>query len=383
MAGKIAAACVSAIVLMGSGYAWYNYSSLNRNLHTVHVEGLGKSGRPSDAPAGPHGTGQDQNILLVGLDSREGLTEQQKKHLHVGSAPSTSTDTIVLVHLPADGRRATLVSIPRDSYVDIPVGGYLKNKINAAYADGYSDGTSPEDAQGRGASTLVATVKQLTGVSIDQYVQVGFAGFEKIVKAIGKIPVTLCADVDDTRRANIAENSDGGSGFKMTKGPHELDPQQALEFVRQRHNIPGPLTDDLGREERQRYFLRAAFDKIASAHTLLNPIRLQHLIAAIDDAFTFSDRNIDLAEFAGQMSQLTAGHISGQSIPTRGFETVDIQGVAQNVVRVDPPAVRASVAHLFYGTPLPGATAPHHPPTTHHSSSTSASPPSGSSSCIY
>ena len=198
----------------------------------------------------------------------------------------------MLVHVPADGSRATLISIPRDSYVDIP--GHPSNKINAAYADGYyfSDAHGAEAQQAAGASTLVATVKKLTGVTIDHYVQVGFAGFVDIVRAIGDIPIDLCKSVDDTHAHNVADGETGGSGFKMSAGHHDLTPQQALEFVRQRHNIPGPVTDDLGRELRQRYFLSQAFKRILSANVLLNPVKLHDLINAVDGAFTFDSQQL-------------------------------------------------------------------------------------------
>ncbi len=259
---RVVAALVSAGLLAAFGYGWQTYRSFQDHAQTIDVQGLGHA-HVSD-PALQHVVGDAQNLLIVGIDSRVGLSAQQKRALHLGvDTSSTSTDTIMLVHVPADGSKATLVSIPRDTYVDIP--GFSPNKINAAYADGYynSGATSAKQARDNGASTLVDTVKTLTGVPIDHYVEVGFAGFEGIVEAIGKIPVNLCRTVNDWR-----------SGFHMSAGPHDLTPTQALEFVRQRHNIRGPITDDFGRELRQRYFLAAAFKKILSAHTLLSPGRL-------------------------------------------------------------------------------------------------------------
>jgi LCP family protein required for cell wall assembly len=334
----VVAAAVSCALLLISGYAWYSYTSLNRNLNTVAVEGLGRSAAPPGAPGAPAGgTGRDQNILLVGLDSRDGLSDAEKRHLHLGVHDvSTSTDTIVLVHIPANGKKATLVSIPRDTWVNIPH--HPAAKINAAFADGYyyEGAKTPKDRQGKGASRLVSVVKALTGEQIDQYVQVGFAGFEEIVDALHTVPVTLCRDVSDPHY----------SGFVMSAGHHELNPQQALEFVRERHNIPGPVKDDFAREERQRYFLRQTFDRIVSANTLLSPSRLQHLISAVDDAFTFGNQNIDLVKFAEQMSALSAGNIKGVSIPTHGTN-------AQGGLIVRPAEVHSKVRRLFYGPQKP------------------------------
>lgn len=379
--GKVTAALISVALLLASGYGWYNFHTLNANTHILNIAGLGAPTPTSTAQAPAPVDGTAQNILIVGIDSRAGLTAAQKRFLKVGqNDQSTSTDTIMLVHVPADGSRATLISIPRDSYVEIP--GHPSNKINAAYADGYyfSNAHGAEAQQAAGASTLVATVKKLTGVTIDHYVQVGFAGFVDIVRAIGDIPIDLCESVDDTHSYNVAHGESGGSGFKMSAGHHDLTPQQALEFVRQRHNIPGPITDDLGRELRQRYFLSQAFKRILSANVLLNPIKLHDLINAVDGAFTFDSQNFDLTEFARQMTNLTAGNISGKSIPTEGSATID----GQDVLKVDPTKVRAFVHKMLYSSPTPGSsssapsTSTSHAPHRHHHRG-----PKRPRSCVY
>jgi anionic cell wall polymer biosynthesis LytR-Cps2A-Psr (LCP) family protein len=144
----------------------------------------------------------------------------------------------------------------------------------------------------------------------------------------------------------VAHGETGGSGFVMSAGHHELTPQQALAFVRQRHNIPGPVSDDLGRELRQRYFLSAAFHKIFSAGTLVNPFRLHDLVNAVDDAFTF-DQHFDALKFADQMINLTAGNIVGASIPTEGSTVVD----RQDALKIDVARVHRAVQAAFYGAP--------------------------------
>jgi LCP family protein required for cell wall assembly len=376
-AGKVVATLLSAVLLVGSGWGWYNFSQLNRNAHVLGVQGLGGPSAPSgpsaSAAAQTSVTGTAQNILIVGTDSRAGLSPAQRRRLKVGNDASTSTDTIMLVHVPADGSKATLISIPRDSWVHIP--GHPDAKINAAYADGYyyTNAKDADQAQTNGASTLVATVKQLTGVTIDHYVQVGFGGFVDIVRAIGTIPVDLCKSVDDTHAHNVAHGETGGSGFHMSAGHHDLTPQQALEFVRQRHNIPGPITDDLGRELRQRYFLSAAFKRILSAGVLLNPFRLRSLIRAVDGAFTFDNNNFDLTKFAEQMTNLSAGNIVGRSIPTEGAYTVD----GQSALRVNPAAVRRVVQRAFTSAPAAGRSAGGSRSPGAGSSSTSPASPGG------
>jgi LCP family protein required for cell wall assembly len=338
--GRIAGALVSCVLLLASGWAWYNFAALQRDAHVVHVPGL-------RAGAQRH-SGTAQNILIVGYDTRDGLSAADISRLKVGNDTSYSTDTLMLVHVPADGSKATLISIPRDSWVHIP--GFQDGKINAAYADGYyNSGAKGAKAQQKaGSGLLLATVKQLTGEPIDHYVQVGFAGFEEIVSAIGKIPVTLCHAVDDTHAYNVAHNETGGSGFKMSKGHHDLNPVQALEFVRQRHNIPGKVSDDLGRELRQRYFLSAAFSRMLSASNVLNPFHLRSVMNAVSDTFTLDD-SFELTDFADQMASLTAGNIAGRSIPTEGSIAVG----DQDGLRVDPAHVHQVVEEAFNPKPAP------------------------------
>jgi LCP family protein required for cell wall assembly len=344
---------LSVALLLASGWSWYNFADLQRNANLLDIKGIGGE---TSRGKGVHGTAQ--NILIVGVDSRAGLTPEQRRYLKVGNDTSLSTDTIMLVHVPADGSKATLISIPRDSWVQIP--GHPDAKINAAYADGYyyegAHGTKAQQAAG--ASTLVATVKKLTGQPIDHFVQVGFEGFVQIVKAIGKIPINLCHSVDDTRAYNIAHNESGGSGFKMSAGHHDLGPRQALEFVRQRHNIPGPVSDDLGRELRQRYFLSAAFKRILSANTLFNPLKLRDLVKAVDDAFAFDNNGFDITKFAEQMINLTAGNIVGRSIPNNGSFTID----GQDALKIDPAKVQRVVRNAFAATlAKPARSASPHP----------------------
>lgn len=351
---------LSFALLVASGWSWYNFADLKRNTHTLDIRGIG-----GESSQGGHVKGSAQNILIVGVDSRADLTPAERRYLKVGNDTSLSTDTIMLVHVPADGSKATLISIPRDIWVQIP--GHPDAKINAAYADGYyyenAHGTKAQ--QSSGASVLVATVKQLTGQPIDHFVQVGFGGFVQIVKAIGSIPINLCHGVDDTRAYNIAHNETGGSGFKMSAGHHDLTPRQALEFVRQRHNIPGRVSNDLGRELRQRYFLSAAFKKILSAGTLLNPIRLRSLVKAIDDAFVFDNHGFDITKFAEQMIDLTAGNIVGRSIPTNGSIHID----GQDALKVDPVRVQRIVRQAFSGTPATRTASPR--PSTHRTAGSS------------
>ena len=153
-------------------------------------------------------------------------------------------------------------------------------KLNSAYADAYVNTTGTQDQKRQaGANALVDTVTQLTGLTIDHYIQVDLLGFYRISNAIGGVPVNLCRAVDDTVAYNKSIGSDGGSGLKLSKGKHVLKGVQALEFVRQRHNLPN---GDLDRVRRQQYFLTAAFRQVASVGVLFK-------LRSVGDAITQLD----------------------------------------------------------------------------------------------
>ena len=146
--------------------------------------GSTRSTRCRTTPGGP-AAGPGTNWLVVGSDSREGLSDQQVKDLHLGKVAGRRTDTIILLHKPASGP-PTLVSLPRDSYVPIP--GHGRNKLNAAYAFG-------------GAPLLARTVETVTGLRIDHYAEVGFGGFVGMTDAVGGVSCARSATSTTTRAA--------------------------------------------------------------------------------------------------------------------------------------------------------------------------------------
>lgn len=238
------------------------------------------------------------NWLLVGSDSREGLTKAERKELHTGKDEgSQRTDTIMIIHLDDSGK-PTLVSLPRDSYVTIPAHIALdgssiedrKNKINTAYGKG-------------GAPLLVETVERNTGLHIDHYMEVGFKGIRDITDAVGGVNMCIPADVTD-------ENS----GLSLLAGCQELDGVNALAYVRMRYADP---KGDLGRIERQQQFLSSVMKKAATPAVLLNPISMWKLV----DAGTASvnvgegDSVFDLAALARAMRSLSNGNGTLTTVP--------------------------------------------------------------------
>jgi LCP family protein required for cell wall assembly len=184
------------------------------------------------------------NYLLVGSDSREGLTAAQKKEYATGNAAGRRTDSIILVHVPQGGGKPALVSIPRDSYVPIP--GHGSNKINAAFAFG-------------GPNLLVQTVEQVTDLHLDGYVEIGFAGFASVVDSVDGVDICVPFHMNDKK-----------AGINLQKGCQVLDGRNALGFVRARYSDP---RGDIGRAERQRQFLAAIMKKAATPSTVLVPTR--------------------------------------------------------------------------------------------------------------
>lgn len=202
--------------------------------------------------------------LLAGSDSRADGT------IGNDGTVGARTDTIMLLQVPASGP-AALISLPRDSYVDIP--GKGKNKLNAAFAWG-------------GAPLLVKTVEKLTGITIDHYVEVGFAGIEKVVDAVDGVP--LCLDYDV---------ADKNSGLMWTAGCHVANGVTALAFVRMRYADP---RGDIGRADRQRQLIAAITHKVESPALLFQPGKQVALISAGTGALAV-DRStgiVDLARLA-------------------------------------------------------------------------------------
>ncbi|MDC5697636.1 LCP family protein [Intrasporangium calvum] len=208
--------------------------------------------RVDNIPAGdrPEDT-SGHNYLLVGSDSREGLTAKQRRQLKTGTAEGNRTDTIMLVHVSESGGKPVLISLPRDSYVPIPGNG--SNKINAAFTFG-------------GPKLLTQTVEQVTGLHIDGYLEIGLGGFAGMVDAIGGVEICVPRDMKDDK-----------AGIDLEKGCQVLDGRNALGYVRSRYEDP---LGDIGRATRQRQFLGALMKQSATPSTVLIPWRYTTFVDA-------------------------------------------------------------------------------------------------------
>jgi LCP family protein required for cell wall assembly len=280
-------AVVALLLLFVAGLAVYVDRSMNR------VSALEDY---PDRVANTAGT----NWLIVGSDSRAGLTPEQATELATGDEAGASgqrTDTIMLLHIPAffSSDPPTLVSLPRDS--SVPIAGHGRLKLNAAFSLG-------------GPTLLVQTVEQVTGVHLDHYAEIGFGGFAGIVDDIGGVTVCPPEPIDDPL-----------AGLNIQAGCQELNGPQALGYVRTRHSPRG----DLDRVIRQREFVGALVSKATSPSVLLNPFRFIPLAGSAPGTLAVDngDHVWHLARLAWTMRKLSGGGAVTTTVPIAGFDETD------------------------------------------------------------
>ncbi|MEU7818072.1 LCP family protein, partial [Pseudonocardia sp. NPDC049154] len=345
---RITMCVLSALVVAVTGTAWGLYRDLTAGLTTTNVITGGSSGG-------------EQNILLVGVDSRTDaqgnpLPDDVLRTLRSGAESGVlNSDTIIVLHIPADGGSATAFSIPRDSYVDIP--GYRKDKINAAYPatkalkaeelvkSGVTQKDADQQSSATGRTALIDTVQDLTGLTIDHYAEINLLGFYNLTQAIGGVDVCLRAPVNDEF-----------SGARFASGPQTISGADALAFVRQRHGLP---EGDLSRIRRQQVFLAAVADKILSSGTLTNTGTLSALMDVAKKSLVI-DSGWDLLGFARQASDIAAGNIDFVTVPTQGGANNE----RGDVVLVDPTQVHQFVEQRTAPKEEPETTAEAPPAST-------------------
>lgn len=331
----MALALVALLVIAVTGYGWSVTQGMTSGFAATDVLSAGAGGNEPDDGS--------RDILVVGMDSRTDahghpLSKEQMKLLRAGSDKGElNTDTLILLHIPNDGTKAWGLSIPRDSFVNIP--GFGQHKINSAFqraktaskrqliAQGVKDPAEIERrSNGAGARTLIATVEGLTGRTIDNYAAINLLGFYDITKAVGGVDVCLKHPVDDVK-----------SHAKFRAGRQTVSGTSALAFVRQRHGLP---RGDLDRVKRQQVFMASMVHKILSAGTLGSPGKLAALTDAVKKSVVLNS-GWDLMGFAQQMSSLSGGDFKVQTIPVGSLSMPTPQdGVA---VQVDPAKVRAFI----------------------------------------
>jgi LCP family protein required for cell wall assembly len=269
----VACGLASAAVLLIAGGSWALTSYVNGHVGRVNA---GTAGTPSSGPL---------NILVAGVDLRAGLSPAEQARLHVGHAISTNSDTMMIVHVPAHGSSVSVVSLPRDSWVDIP--GHGMNKINAAFGLG-------------GPKLMVQTLEQDTGLTINDYIEVNFPGFVKVVNALGGVNICLPFAVDDH-----------DSGLHMPAGPHHVNGVTALEFVRDRHSF---ALSDLARISDQQQLLSSMLREAISSGTLANPVKLSDFLSAVTSAVKV-DQRLNVTRLADRLAGISPSQVTFMTVP--------------------------------------------------------------------
>ncbi|SDS15717.1 LCP family protein [Actinoplanes derwentensis] len=249
------------------------------------------------------------NLLLLGSDSRAAEAG--------GDSPAGErSDTIMLVHIAKGRDKAAIISIPRDSYVNVPAGGSWKggkNKINAAFAFG-------------GAELTATTVRQLTGVVLDGAMIADFASIRNLVDSVDGVEVCVPYDVVSTFSDKV-----------WKQGCHELDGDTAEEFMRQRYQVPG---GDFGRMYNQQLVVKAVVAKVSSSGAMTDPLALDGLIGIAADSLTV-DQNLDLRDLAFAVRGIRPAAISYATVP---YTSASLKTSAGTAVRLDPKKSAAMFA---------------------------------------
>jgi LCP family protein required for cell wall assembly len=347
-AGKAgyALSCVgAALVLAISGFSYFVVST---------VSSIGGSHAITSGPS----IGA-QNILLMGLESRTDwqgniLPNDVLKALHAcnrqeieDGCGGNDTNTLILIHIPAGGKKAVGFSIPRDDWVTFAdtLGTQQVGKIDQAYGvsmaarenqlvaqdPGISQDQLAFEGNEAGRAATVATVEALTGVHIDHFAEINLDGFYELAKVLGGVEVCL----------NHPVPYDPNSGFYAAHaGLQHLDAKMALAFVRQRDGL---TNGDLDRTHRQQAFLDSVIHQLRGEGVLSDLTKIEALLS-VAKQYVITDSGWNLLDFITQMRSLTSGNLTFYTLPIVGYETIN----GEDANEVDPSYIQQLVQQTFY-----------------------------------
>ncbi|OBF60488.1 transcriptional regulator [Mycobacterium sp. 852002-51971_SCH5477799-a] len=349
---KTLAALTSLALVAAIGIAWHAYRSASAGI------------TKSEALAGePASTGSEQNILIMGLDSRrdqhgQPLPPDIYGALHAGSEDSADgdSDALIVVHLPAGGGRATAISIPRDDYVELagcPTSD-CRGKIKEAYSFAYqrvmaghgSAAVSPtptplqgqdlttreQTAREAGRKAEISTVKNLLQIPIDHFIEVTLAGFFEIARVVEPITVCLSADTSDRYY----------SGADFHRGLQQISATQALAFVRQRRDPNDAAFTDLDRSRRQQAFIVSVVSAMRRGGMLSDPTNLHALLDVAKQNIAV-DVNFDFDDFVRNALEYPNRPVALYTLPVTSFGEIS-NGAYVNFI--DAPTIRSIVRNL-------------------------------------
>ncbi|MFF8995022.1 LCP family protein [Streptomyces sp. NPDC014983] len=314
------------VLVLGGAGAGYLYLKLNGNLHSVDINQVLGKDRPGKTDNG------SENILVLGSDTRAGSNKRLGGGTDDGSARS---DTAMIVHVYQGHKKAAVVSIPRDTLVDRPACTDTKGTTHPAatgvmFNEAYSTG---------GAACAVKSVESLTGVRMDHYLEVDFAGFQRLVDDLGGVPVTTTRAIDDPQ-----------SHLRLQAGTHTLDGRQALGLVRTRHGVGDG--SDLGRIQLQQAFVKALLGQVESVGVFSDPKKLYDLADTATKAVT-TDSDLgsvnSLMDFADGLKGISTRHMTMVTMPVR-YDPAN-----PNRVLLEKPKAQLVWDALKHDRPIPGS----------------------------
>jgi LCP family protein required for cell wall assembly len=349
-AGYVLSCVAASLVLAISGFSYFVVKD---------VSSIGGSHAIASGPS----IGE-QNILLMGLESRTDwngniLPNDVLRALHAcnrqeieNGCGGNATNTLILIHIPAGGKKAIGFSIPRDDWITFPTAydGQPQGKIDQAYgfamaaAESAARAQNPQISQDQlafegneaGRAATVATVEQLTGVHIDHFAEINLDGFYELAKVLGGVEVCL----------NHPVPLDPNSGFYAAHaGYQHLNAKMALAFVRQRDGL---TNGDLDRTHRQQAFIDSVMHQLNSEGVLSDLTKIQALLS-VGRQYVITDSGWQLLDFAAQMRSLTSGNLTFRTLPIQGYIKID----GQDANQVDPASLQQLVQQTFY--PAPGS----------------------------
>ncbi|MFE4049617.1 LCP family protein [Streptomyces sp. YIM B13518] len=307
--GRIVLLSLLAVLLAAGGTGYWLYSDLNDNIDGVDLdEALGED-RPEKLPT------SGQNLLVLGSDSRAGANAD----LGTGKVSGARSDTALVIHIPEGRRQAVAVSIPRDTLVTRPEcarsdGSALPAAERVMFNSVYSTA---------GPACVVKTVEKMSGVRMDHYMEIDFAGFKGLVDAIGGVSVTVEEPIKDT-----------SSGLDLSAGTHRLDGTQSLAFVRTRHGVGDG--SDLGRIGLQQQFMIALLSEVKRQDLFGSPTKTYKIADTLTSALT-TDSELasltSLADFARSMNGVDPATMETIMLPV-AYDKVD----PNRVVAAQPQA---------------------------------------------
>lgn len=300
---------LAVLVIAAGGTGYWLYSDLDGNIKPIDIDKALGDDRPEKLPT------SGQNILVLGSDSRAGANAALK----TGNVSGARSDTALVMHIPEGRRKAVAISIPRDTLVTRPEctradGSEVAPAKRVMFNSIYSQA---------GSACVVKTVEKMSGIRMDHYVEIDFAGFKDLVDAIGGVTVTVGQDIHDS-----------SSGLDLTAGTHQLDGTQSLQFVRTRHGIGDG--SDLGRIGLQQQFMLALLSEIKKQDLLGSPAKTYGIAESLTKALT-TDSDLAslsaLADFGQSMNGVDPSTMETIMLPV-SYDKID----PNRVVAAEPRA---------------------------------------------